>query len=264
MNRKKLICAIVLALGAATLSGCLFVPALPTGEIEGYVVDAGAGSPVVGAKVVAHPEGDTPGYWVGTDYFGPIAITDAQGYYRLRVPEGYYTVVVTKEDFATSKVEGVKVASTAKLDIIQKPVFNPNWSLEPPEVTLTGVTEGETYTGPITFSVEARGDNHIKYIYAALGKTPGAGITTGLRKIFYTYKVEDAVINPADYGVSGWTTFEVVVYDQNENRTHLIRHIYIEPATGAPIDPPTNPWALAVTLSKKVAFYSESMLVPSG
>ncbi|MCR4391671.1 MAG: hypothetical protein NUV94_02565 [Candidatus Acetothermia bacterium] len=36
-------------LGILTLSGRLFIPAVPTGVIEGYVVDAGAGSPVVGA-----------------------------------------------------------------------------------------------------------------------------------------------------------------------------------------------------------------------
>ncbi|HID09152.1 TPA: carboxypeptidase regulatory-like domain-containing protein, partial [Candidatus Micrarchaeota archaeon] len=131
---KYLLLLFPVGVAVAFMSGCLFIPARPTGTVEGYVVDAGAGSPVVGALVTAYPAGDEPVYWVGSPYFSPTAITDENGYYRLTLPKGTYVITAVKEGFATTRVEGVVVGSTAKLDIIQKPVFHPGWPLEPPEV----------------------------------------------------------------------------------------------------------------------------------
>ena len=232
-NAKRLVVALA-GMATLALAGCMFIPAAPTGVIEGFVVDHGAGEPVVGAVVMAYPEGgDVPLYTVGSAYYGPVAVTDADGHYRLTVPEGVYTVRAEKDGHAVSVVHGVVVGSTALLDIILKPVFNPDWSLEPPEVTLTGVEEGGSYSGPINFRVDAQGPNDIAYIYVALGKTPGSSYLTTPRQIYIsTYTTGDQTIDPADYGVEGDTTFEVVVYDVNENRTHLIRHIYI----GSPRD----------------------------
>ncbi len=281
MKWAKYVIVALSGIGTLILAGCFFIPARPTGKIVGYVVDAGAGSPVVGARVIAYPLGEDgkPSYWVGTDYFSPTALTDADGWYELVVPAGTYTVVVEKEGYATSKVEGVVVASTARVDVIEKPVFNPDWPLEPPEVTVT--IEGQVVTpgdeimltadqlaDGLDYRVDAQGPNDISIIYAALGKTPGAGFTTGMREAFYsTYTTGDAVLNPYWYPVEGWTTFEVVVYDMNENRTHLLFRVYIEPEeppTPDVLDPPQDLSALAVTLGKKVAFYGEGFTVPSG
>jgi hypothetical protein len=167
-------------------------------------------------------------------------------------------------------VEGVKVGSTVRVDIVQKPVFNPNWPVEPPEVTVTGVTEGMTITGPISISVEARGPNDIQLIYVAFGKMPGAGWLTSPREVFSgTYSTGTFPLDPAKYGVSGETTIEIVVYDQNDNRTHRIFHVYVEPAaTPTAVAAPsytTVPMARAVTLSKQVAFMSlEPQAAPAG
>ena len=89
MNKKRLLCAVVLSLGAAFLSGCLFVSAPPTGEVEGYVVDHLSGEPVAGARVTAFPAGGgLPMYWAGSGYFGPFGTTNASGYYKLVLPKG--------------------------------------------------------------------------------------------------------------------------------------------------------------------------------
>ncbi len=279
MKRMKWLLFGILGLGALSLTGCFFISARPTGVVEGYVVDAGAGSPVVGALVTAYPLNgkDGPIYWVGSSYFSPTAITDESGHYKLVLPEGKYVVTVTKEGLATTRIEGMVVASTYKLDIIQKPVFNPNWPLEPPEVTVTiegkAVAPGDeiildaaALADGLNYRVNAQGPNDIKYIYVALGKTPGASYTTGTRELFEsTYTTGDASLNPADYGVEGWTTFEVVVYDVNENRTHLICKVYVPEVTGpGTLNPPPGLDILAVTLGKKVAFYSEPIVVPSG
>ncbi|MGQ9700733.1 MAG: carboxypeptidase regulatory-like domain-containing protein [Candidatus Bipolaricaulaceae bacterium] len=268
MLKRVLLAGLVLS--ALALSGCLFVRAPSTGVIEGYVTNHLSGEPVVGATVTAWPlDGEAPRYTVSSDYYSPRGVTNSEGYYRLLLPEGLYVLEVRKEGYATSRVEGVRVASTARIDIVEKPVFNPRWPVEPPEVTVTGVEEGMRISGPIGVTIEARGPNDIQLIYAAFGKMPGASWLTAPREVFSgTYFTDTFSIDPAEYGVSGETTFEVVVYDQNENRTHVIYHVYVEPAAAPPtIAPPsytTVPMARAVTLSKQVAFMSngESSLEP--
>ena len=226
---------------------------------------------MVGALVRAWPvDGEAPRYTVISDYYGATAVTNSEGYYRLVVPEGLYVVEVRKEGHATSRVEGVKVGSTARVNIVQKPVFNPNWPVEPPEVMVNGVTEGMTITEPIEISIEARGPNDIQLIYAAFGKMPGASWLTAPREVFSgTYSTGTFTLDPAEYGVSGETTIEIVVYDQNDNRTHVIYRVYVQPAeTPATVAAPsytTVPLARAVTLSKQVAFMSlEPQAAPAG
>ncbi len=269
MTRTKLLLTTVLALGAAFLSGCLFVSAPPTGTIEGYVTDHLSGEPVEGATVKAWPmDGEPPKYSVISAHYSPMAVTNAAGYYRLVVPEGLYTVEVRKPGHATSRAVGVKVGSTTRQDFVQKPVFNPDWSLEPPRVTVTGVTEGMTITGPISVTIEARGDNDIELIYAAFGKTPGAAFLTSPRAVYSsTFVTPSFTIDPAHYGVQGPTTFEVVVYDQNDNRTHVIYRVNVA-RPGAPVpatQPPRMPtpaWAsvaCAVTLSQKIGYLAQPL-----
>ncbi|MCX7750283.1 MAG: carboxypeptidase regulatory-like domain-containing protein [Candidatus Bipolaricaulota bacterium] len=285
MTKTRVVFAALLSLGAAFLAGCLFVSAPSTGTVEGYVTDHLSGEAVAGATVKAWPLGGAnPMYSVGSPYYGTSTVTDGRGFYRLVLPEGLYVLEVRKDGHATSRVEGVKVASTARVDIVQKPVVNPNWSLTPPTVTITGISEGATVSGPVNVTINAQGPNDILYIYAAFGKMPGASLLTAPRELrTNTYTTGTLTINPATYGVSGWTTFEVVVYDYNENRTHVIYRVYVTPASDpVSIAPPLEPTAniltdavfgvlipartaLAVTLNKKVAFYGlEPTAAPAG
>lgn len=259
MSKRLLFVGLILS--ALALSGCLFIRAPSTGIIEGYVTNHLSGEPVVGAVVRAWPmDGEAPRYTVSSDYYGATAVTNSEGYYRLVVPEGMYVMEARKEGHATSRIEGVKVGSTARVDIVQKPVFNPNWSVEPPRVSVEGVEEGMTISGPINLKIEARGDNDIQLIYVAFGKMPGASWLTAPREVFSgTYTTGTFTLDPAKYGVSGATTVEVVVYDQNDNRTHLIFRVFVEPAANPPSVASPGlvsgvPLARAVTLSKQVAF----------
>lgn len=89
MGKTRVVLAVLLSLGAAFLSGCLFVSAPSTGIVEGYVTDHLSGEAVAGATVWAWPLGGaTPMYSVGSKYYGPVAVTDANGFYRLVLPEG--------------------------------------------------------------------------------------------------------------------------------------------------------------------------------
>ncbi len=283
--KKKLFLSLVLSLGAAFLSGCLFVPAPSTGTVEGFVTDHLSGEPVGGASVNAWPlGGSTPMYSVGSPYYGSSTVTDANGFYRLVLPEGLYVLEVRKDGHATSRVEGVKVASTARVDTVLKPRANPFWSVQPPTVTITGIAEGDTVSGPINVKIDAQGPNDIYIIYAAFGKMPGAALLTTPRAAYSnTYTTGTFTINPATYGVSGETTFEVVVYDWNDNRTHVIYRVFVPPAAAppsiaAPLPPTANilvdavhgvlvpaRTALAVTLNKKVEFLGwEPQAAPPG
>ena len=282
MLRRVLLAGLILS--TLALSGCLFVRAPSTGVIEGYVTDYRAGAPVAGALVRAWPlDGEAPRYTVISDYYGATAVTNSEGYYRLVVPEGLYVVEVRKEGHGTSRVEGVKVASTARVDIVAYPAGSPTWSLTPPTVTITGINDGDTIGGPVTVKIDAQGPNDILYIYAAFGKTPGAALLTAPRVIYTnTYTTGYFTINPADYGVAGETTFEVVVYDWNYNRTHVIYRVYVIPGADGTVSPPQTPTAailtdaafgvliparraLAVTLSKQVGFFSlEPEAAPPG
>ncbi len=271
MNKTRLGAAFAGGLLCALLAGCMFITGPPIGTIEGVVTDAGAGAPVEGAWVIAYPAGGSPPqYSVDTDFFRPAALTDAEGRYRLVVPKGEYVVEATKDGYAGSRVAGVVAGSTATVDLIQKPAFNKEWSVTPPDVALwveDPHAAPRGYSGPIDFRVDVAGDNDIQYIYAALGKTPGAGWTTGTRLIYmHTYTTGDATIDPAAFGVEGWTTLEVVAYDQNDNRTHRLVPVYIEPQAGRPLDPPADLRALAVTISKQLPFYDyeESLPVTTG
>ncbi len=270
MNKMKLAVSFIGALLCVALAGCMFVSGPLTGEIVGVVTDAGAGAPVEGARVYAYPmDGSPPKYSVDTGFFRPVAFTDAQGRYELVVPKGRYVVEASKDGFAGSRVEGVDVTSTVRMDLIQKPAFNKEWSVTPPDVSLwiedLHDPAAGAYTGPIDFRVDVAGDNDIQLIYAALGKTPGAGWTTGTRLVYSnTYTTGDAQLDPAAFGAEGWTTFEVVVYDQNDNRTHHIRPLYIEPQEGAALRPAPAMTALAVTVSKQLAFYGGAMTIATG
>jgi hypothetical protein len=167
---------------------------------------------------------------------------------------------------------------------VLKPVENPEWSRKPPTVTITGVAEGDTITGPISVRIDAEGPNHIQHIYAAFGKMPGAALLTAPRVIFSnTYTTGTITMDPAAYGVAGDTTFEVVVYDFNMNRTHVILRVTVTPGAAGPVSPPLAPTAnilvvpapigvligpetaLAVTLGKRLAFFGvEPQAAPAG
>ena len=240
-----------------TLAGCMLLPPYPSGAIAGFVVNSNAGSPVIGSSITAWRE-DEP----SPSSIAATAVTNAYGYYQLTVPEGTYTIVAQKDGYATSKIVGVKINDKpSELNIIEKPRFNQNWPVTPPNVSLTGVTEGGRYSGPIRFRVNAHGPNDILYIYVALGRTPGSSFT-GARQIYEsTYTTGDVSIDPANFGVTGNTTFEVVVYDENNDRTQLIRHIYVTPGTNtSSFHPPIHLTVLAVTLCKHVSFFSASAI----
>jgi hypothetical protein len=247
---------LVVAFLSATLflTGCdLLLPSYDA-RLTGTVANATGGSAVAGSQV-----------WVNalsTDYT-VTARTDANGNFSVGVPSGRYEIKLSKSDWGTSHVIGLDVAGTKHINIIQRPSFNPRWSTRPPVINLQGVSDGGIYQDEIPYRVDVDTDNGMDLIYVALGKTPGAGFMTNPRHAFTQVETTgEQVTNPAIFGVRGSTTFEVVVYDKNGNRTHLIRHVTILSAAGA-IFEPQNLAAMSVTLGRETLFFGDDPIDPT-
>jgi len=235
--------------------------------ISGYVVDSGAGEAVAETAISV--------YDAGTEDLVATVTSGEDGSFMISVPEGAYDLKLEKEGYAGSQVLNVQVKEdyTTPLNIIQRKAFNPNWPVTPPEVTLEGVADGDVFDssfGYIPYRIISTPAENLStnLIYAALGKTPGSGFITGFRDLFDS--VDDTgmqYMDPLSYGVIGDTTFQVVVYDTNGNRTQLIRHVTI---TGAfmgenELQAPELRGVLAVTLGMNVGFYSvDGQTAPAG
>ncbi len=241
------------AVGVVLLSSCAPLwSAAPRARLEGRLLNANAGEPVPHSQVSFR--GLTTGYRAR-------AQTDISGRFLVSLKPDLYQIDAKRPDYAGSRVIGLEVRQDAQITILQQKVFNPRWATLPPEIELRGVADGDRISGPISYEVMARSENDISVIYAALGKTPGAALLTAPRQAFFsTPSTGEQVLEPALFGVHGRTTFEVVVYDVNNNRTHLIRSLDILPP-GGELSPPTELKAIAVTVGRQVAFLRE-MLVP--
>jgi len=256
-----------LALALTACPGGGGAPPPPSaGNVSGYVVAYNAGPGVEGATVEI--------YQAGTTTLVTSLTTEADGSFTVELPDGAYDFVVTKPGYAGSKVENFRVKGDTRIAIIQRKAFNPNWPTDPPEVTLEGPEDGARYDASLGFvpyrvRVQPTAPLSTDLIYAALGKTPGSGIIAGIRDFFsQTNDTGQRYIDPLDYGTYGPTTFQVVVYDTNGNRTQVYRHIQIDypvPETVSDLQPPQIFYHLAVTLGKPVEFFQvEPQGAPEG
>ena len=242
--------------------------------IGGYVTNATAGEAVEGSEVEVLE--------AGTDDVVATATTDGDGTFALELEPGHYDLRLEQEGYAGSQVLNVRVVEqrTSRLHVVQMRAFNPDWSTTPPAVEIGGVEDGDQYDGTlgiIDYEVNATpADDALStlHIYAALDRMPGAGFTTLIRNHYsQTDSTGKQTIDPFDYAAQGDTTFEVVVYDTNRNRTHVIRYIevdhYFIPEGGADaLNPPPHIVAtLAVTMRDQLEFFSlaaEPQAAPAG
>ena len=230
--------------------------------IGGTVTVSNAGGPVAGTTVTA--------YLTGTNAVAGSATTNASGFYNLKLNAATYDLTLSKAGMAGSQVIGVKLtqSSTTIQNIIQKPAFfasSLGYSTTPPAVTLGQVAEGAVYdavNGLVPYQVNVTPSANLRssLIYAAMGATPGSGYLTTRALVSEQNSTGQAYLDPLDYAAGGDTTFEVVVYDSNRNRTHLIRHIKVLNSffqnNGNLLSTPTLKSALAITSNKSIGFNS--------
>ncbi|QRK09127.1 carboxypeptidase regulatory-like domain-containing protein [Archangium violaceum] len=224
-----------------------------TTGLQGVVAIAPAGAAVTATEIQAYPaEG------------GPAVATtqsDEHGRYTLALPAGDYSLTLRKSGYAASRVEGVRIpdGGLTRLNLVQQRAFHPSWPTEAPSVDVGDVLENGSYDAdnflPYDVTVDPAGTLPTQMIYAAIGKTPGSAWASGESQSFtQTDTTGPRFLLPRAYVGLGSTTFEVVAYDANNNRTHVIRHVTftsVLPSTpGQPLAPPVLQSTLAVTFGK--------------
>jgi len=192
------------------------------------------------------------------------ATTGSDGGFSVNLNPGAYDIVVAKTGMAGSQVLNVVVPSGERvsLPIIQRKAFNPSWPTTPPQVLLDKVQDGNVYDallGYIPYRVRVQPATPLKtdFIYVALGKTPGSAFLVGRRALFTQVDdTGDQFLDPLLYAAAGPTTFQVVVYDTNGNRTHLFRYVSVSApfVSGVDLVPPQLVYAVAFTLRQGIGF----------
>lgn len=261
---------LLLVLVALGFTACQQTQVKPSGPytLGGTVLSEGAGGPVVGSTVRL--------------YLGTIlmdtAITDAQGRFSFsNLPQGTFRLEAQKPGMAGSVMEGIRVPQMPSVTLIQKPAFDQSLSTTPPTLVITqngtDPLAGQTFTDAIPFRVQVDPSKDyvkpMRYIYVALGRTPGSAFLTSTatssRLIFIeTEDTGNQTLSGTAVAGLGSSAgeplyLEVVGYDFNNNRVHYLIPLTFKNTSAAQnnsVSAPTGVAATAITLSKAVGFYS--------
>jgi hypothetical protein len=129
------------------------------GTLDGTVTDSSTGLPIEGAAISAVWSGG--GTWSDT--------TDANGYYNMTVPIGFYDITASKFAYITQTVTGVEVFEDA--------TTTQDFALDPsPSFTVSGTVKDATTNAPLAATVEVL-------------STPIAPVTTNPSTGFYSIVV---------------------------------------------------------------------------
>ncbi|MCD6551326.1 hypothetical protein [Thermotoga sp.] len=243
------------------------------GTLRVYVVSYNSGPAVEGALVTVkdHETGETLATGT-TDESGAVsfAIVGLHGGFKL------LDIEAKKDGYALSAVEGLKIGSS-EIESVEMIMKEAKLKSNPDEETLPEVTL-EFYdsndnpldtTNPITgafkVKVSVSSENHVNLIYLALGNVPGAGFF-GPRSVAENTPEATFTVDPA--GWNGETKLHVVVYDQNDNRVHIIRYLNIQLGaespqamfTPVPLTDYGSPNLVAITRSDGIEFYEKGIV----
>ena len=218
------------------------------GWVEGYVADKKGGDPVAGVLV--------------TDIVANMtAITDENGYFRLRAPVGERALVFTKKGYATTRIEGVRVAeekATYQSTILLE-AFDPELPLTPPQIEIKDLeTSGDLLKVTFAVSVAEPDRNGLVFTDVSLGTVGGnSGHLNGTvrHERLFGYDGNSTTVELSIAGFSGLVSLHIVSYDVNNNRTEVIRHLEL-PTTQVEVSPPApqNLDALAITFGDLAVF----------
>ncbi|WP_456410885.1 carboxypeptidase regulatory-like domain-containing protein [Oceanithermus sp.] len=221
----------------------------PPVNISGYVVDMKAGEPVPGVTVTIVENGLT-------------ATTNDEGYYSIDTLRGRYTLTFTKDGYATSQVKGLLTLEEKTLySTILRPVFDPNGTLEPPELNLEipeWFEPGDEVTVKVSGQVADPEANGFQFLDVALGQQGGSsGYLNGFvrHERVFDFDGSEREITLSTTGYSDYVPVYAVAYDVNGNRTEVIGYIYRQPddAAAAPAAP-TGLVAQATTFGDVAVF----------
>ncbi|WP_407569377.1 Ig-like domain-containing protein [Deinococcus altitudinis] len=207
----------------------------PTVQVSGVVSLFRAGTAVGGATVSV----------IGTTV---QTLTDDNGRYTLAVPVTAKNLLITKDGYASTRIENIDTSAPLVLDEILQRSFQPDLPSTPPTVT-TDLVDGATIGGSdlnvkVTTITASPSTNGPSTGIVSVGSEAGSSgfLNAGRTRVSvtsltgndtFTFKASDLA------GFSGNTDVHIDIYDFNGNRTHLIRHVKVTSAakTGAVVAP---------------------------
>lgn len=229
----------LLFLGTALLGACYLQPP-PSGKLEGYVQEGPTRPLVPLARITLR----SPWGTFQTQ-------SDAQGFYRITLPQGTYSTQVEREGYAASRIEGLVVGTASRFDPILLPAFYPGWPKNAPSLYPEGIPAGSLLAAGQSVRIRTSGTLPIQKIMVRLGSPPTLPLAAPGQLVWDTGDTGWFTLPPSlASGPPGPTTLHVVAYDANNNRTHLLLPVRLGPSTGQ--DPATPPplKAIAFTLSQ--------------
>ena len=258
---KRIFLLLALVSGILLLLTSCFLFFKPGKPFTFFVVEYNSGPGIEGARVDVYVSGggvfDT--VWTGID-----------GRAEVKVPaDGLIDVVVSKYGYALSKVEGLDanaIENEVYEIIMRKAKLKPEPFASPlPEVNVQLFTpDGSPLNSYATVTsdvikvkVDVVTTNHVRMIYAALGKVLGSSYMTDPRG--YTPDSTTAEFEFSTEGFKGLTDLHVVVYDYNDNRVDKVLYLNIIPKTyeGSKyaVQAPSEKGLVAYTRRSGIAFY---------
>lgn len=247
MRRLSALGAPVALLAATALfaSGCgggATGVGLPTGPgaVSGIVTNTRGGPAIDGATVTAS---------------GTTATTNSQGAYSLSpLNPATYDVLAAKPGMAASKFQGVIVQAgqTTTANIIMRNVFDPTKPVSAPTIMVSGLGQGQTVTGPISFTVSVTASNPVKRIdvrAANMNALPQASVTDSSTAGPFTLN-STALANGSGF-------VDVIAYDLNQNLAEWVIGFTVNNAvTGTPPATPTGLALVAVTTGQSLNLFT--------
>lgn len=197
------------------------------GKLRVYVAQYNSGPAVEGATIIVRD------HETGEEVLQ--STTDEEGKVVLNVSElpEKIDIEAEKSGYALSKIVGIKVVSARTKPVemqLRVAALNPDpSSQEYPTVQVELLDmNGEPLTEPATETfqvhVAVESENHVSVIYCSLGKVPGSSFF-GPRSI--ASDTNEATFTIFTTGWNGETELNIVVYDYNDNRVHVVEYVDI-------------------------------------
>jgi carboxypeptidase family protein len=224
------------ATGLVSLPPC--ASSATTGVI-GCVTNSRGGPAVSGARITASGTTTT-------------ATTNTQGAYALSLSPATYDILASKPGMAASKFQGVIVqagqATTANLIMFN--VFDPTMVVAAPTITVSGLSQGQTVTGTISFTVNVTASNSVRRIdvrTSNMNALPQASIADSSTA---TLTLNSTLL------ADGAAFVDIIAYDLNNNAAELVVGFTVNNASsGAPPGMPSNLSLVAVTTGQSLALF---------
>lgn len=229
VNFKLLTAIIMVSVAVLLLSGCGGGETSRddgggdvTGTISGYVTQSSGGSAVSGSVLTTTAKNGEKA----------SATTDGNGYYSLPLSSGTYDITASRAGYAESKAQNVifDSQSSKTVNLIQMPVFNNDWVVSAPTLSVSGVTANSTVSGTVNVTVNATGANAIKNIYVRIGNRTGNPdfYSTDESSLSFNWNVSSMPGNPSS------TYLYITTYDVNHNRSEMTIPLTIQEGSGTP------------------------------